>query len=89
MPGLATAESCCGHGERPFRIWLAADDLAALPQLAHFLAGCHDGLGGWRLIVSTDCGMSPAVFEIEWPPGAYEAADKIAVLITAYAGGAQ
>ena len=32
LPGVTSFESCCGHGERPFRIWFRVDE------------GDHDGL---------------------------------------------
>ena len=81
LAGLHTVESCCGHGKVPYRIWLRADSLEALPPLLYWLAYCHSGLSGWHAKVITDCAMSLPTFEIEGPIGAYTEADEIARLI--------
>lgn len=49
QPGLATWESCCGHGRGPFRIFFGADDLASLRVIAEPLStGTAWGLSvGW------------------------------------------
>ena len=82
LTGLCTVESCCGHGKAPYRIWLRADNLEALPPLLYWLDRCHSGIAGWRATVITDCAMSSPTFEIEGPLGAYAEADEIARLIT-------
>ena len=38
LPGIATFESCCGHGKYPFSIWFTADDTEGL----FFLTRCVD-----------------------------------------------
>jgi len=78
VPGVVTVESCCGHGERPFAIWVHADSLDSLPPLLYFLDDCHTGLPGWSMTVYTDCGGGQAFLRIDGPAGAFEAADKIA-----------
>lgn len=37
LPGIKTVESCCGHGQHEFRIWIVAKDLSNLPPVAYFL----------------------------------------------------
>jgi len=64
IPGLRTFESCCGHGNQPFRIWFAVEDIDNLPKLLYFCDSCHVGFN-WDCIVTTDCGMSPVHFRIE------------------------
>lgn len=83
LPGIRTTESCCGHGEHPFWIWTEADDLDSLRPIAYYLAVCHCGFNGWRLVVTTDCAMAPVRFLVEGPTGAvgYMEADHIASLI--------
>jgi len=83
VPGIRTTSSCCGHGEREYRVWFHADNLEALPPLIYWFAGCHCGYYGWKAIVSTDCGCSPAHFYVEGPTGAaaYKEAKEIARLI--------
>jgi hypothetical protein len=39
ISGIDTFESCCGHGDNPFRIWFSVNNLEALPQLLYFLDG--------------------------------------------------
>jgi hypothetical protein len=43
LPGIKTIESCCGHGEKPFRIWFMADKLESLPRLLYWFDSCHSG----------------------------------------------
>lgn len=81
VPGIFTIESCCGHGEYPFRIWFKTDTLDAMPPLLYWFDSCHCGLRGWSVVATTDCAMSPVAFLVEGPVGAYEEADKIAALI--------
>jgi hypothetical protein len=81
--GVRTVESCCGHGEQPFRIWFKVTRLSDLPYVLWHFDRCHCGFYGWRVIAKTDCGMSPVSFMIEGPIGqqAYEEASKIAAII--------
>jgi len=79
FPGIETIESCCGHGERPLKIWFVADDLDVLPPLLYWTDVCHTGCGGWCVMVETDCAMSPVVFRLEGPVGAFVDAETMAV----------
>jgi len=81
ISGLQTTESCCGHGDTPFRVWFTTEDLDALPDLLYWLNYCHSGCSGWQVTVTTDCVKSPVSFCIEGPVGAYKEAEKIASLI--------
>ena len=81
ISGIMTLESCCGHKKTNFRIWFSVTNLDNLPQLLYWFDGCHCGFYGWRVLVSTDCGMSPVKFKVEGPKGGYEEANKIAELI--------
>lgn len=85
LHGLRTIESCCGHGEHPFWIWLRADDVASLMPLNYWIDRCHSGLDGWRLTVDTDCSHEPesVKFRLEGPTDAagYEEARLIATLL--------
>src|SRR3990167_1196303 len=69
IPGLRTYESCCGHGQFPFQIWLKAESLEPLRHLAYWLELCHCGFSGWRLVVTTDCSRRPVTFRVEGPVG--------------------
>lgn len=84
LPGIRTIESCCGHDKKDFRIWFEAEDLKYLPPLLYFFDVCHCGFHGWSVLVTTDCGMSPVHFNIKGKVGAYEEANKIALLIEKY-----
>lgn len=81
MPGIRTIDSCCGHGEYPFKIFFIASNLEALPPLLYWFNVCHSGRTGWNIKVSTDCAMSPVTFVVEGPIGAYDAANHIAALL--------
>lgn len=78
FPGIVTIESCCGHGNEPFRIWFMATSLEALPSLLYWFDACHTGQYGWSVRVHTDCSADHATFTAEGPCGAYEAAESIA-----------
>lgn len=85
--GIRTTESCCGHGDEPFRIWFAVRDLVDLPPLLFWLDGCHNGVYGWHVVVYTDCSMAPARFMIESTSKgkeAYEEANKIAACMNEF-----
>lgn len=81
IPGIETVESCCGHGESPYLIWIRVRNVGMLPHLTYWLDGCHSGLNGWRLEVYTNCDKSHNCWMIEGPSCAYDEADKIAELI--------
>ena len=81
-PGIRTIESCCGHEEKPYCIWFRADSLKDLPLVCYCFDGCHCGYYDWKVIASTDCGMSPITFMIEGPAqNATEQAFEIAAVI--------
>lgn len=86
LDGITTVESCCGHGDEMFSIWFTADDMNDVVPVCYFASTCHSGCPGWRVIVGTDCGMSPVTYLLEGPKGepGYEAADIMAVLIEEY-----
>jgi hypothetical protein len=86
LPGIVTISSCCGHNERPYRIFFKSKDLESLPPLLFYFDVCHSGHGGWLVIAKTDCSMCPEYFYIEGPVGeeAYEASKHIASLINEY-----
>ena len=84
MSGITTIESCSGHGKDPYRIWFMPSSLDDLPPVLYWFDACHSGCYGWKVIVYTDCGMSPARFMIEGPVSAYDDAEKIARLIFDY-----
>ena len=78
LAGIRTIESCCGHGEHPFRVWFKAENLEALPEALYYFDSCHSGVWGWSVHATTDCGMSPVTFMVEGPEGDYDGADTIA-----------
>jgi hypothetical protein len=52
LPGVRTYESCCGHGQEPYRIWLhVAQPHRNLFCLTYWcwLAERHNGVRGWAL----------------------------------------
>ena len=89
-PEILTVESCCGHNEYTFKIWVHLNDggLEILPELLYWFDSCHSGRSDWRCVVYTDCAMSPVIFMIEGPVGeqAYEDAEHIAELIREHHG---
>ena len=84
LPGLRTTDSCCGHNKKTFRVWFVAEDLKDLPTLLYWFDSCHCGFVGWRVLITTDCAMSPVHFKIEGEIGAYNEANAIAELIEKY-----
>ena len=76
--GIETISSCCGHDERPFRIWFSAEQIEHLAPVVYVFDSCHCGFRDWFVEVITDCSMNRAIFMIEGPIGAYAQADKIA-----------
>lgn len=67
--GITTAESCCGHDSKPFKICFKAKSIEDLPYVLYWFKGCHSGFYGWKVYVDTDCAMSPPWFKIEGPSG--------------------
>ena len=86
MPGIETISSCCGHGKIPFEIDFRAKSLENLPALLYWFSACHSSIHGWEVIASTDCGMSPVVFNLRGNIGlnAYKEAARFAELIRIY-----
>jgi hypothetical protein len=64
LPGISTFESCCGHGEHPFRIWFFAERVSDLkPAIEHW----HHLDYEWRIEVAhVDCPYR-VVFMLEGP----------------------
>ena len=83
LPGIQTYESCCGHGNAPFRIFFDAINRKVLAQVCYAADACHSGIAGWRVIAITDCSMRPASFFLEGPVGevAYSGAQSISKFI--------
>lgn len=81
LPGIHTVGSCCGHGKEPFLICFKVDSLEALPHLLYWFDSCHCQCPGWRIIVTTDCSLSPVTFTIKGPIECYDDANHIASLI--------
>jgi hypothetical protein len=67
MKGIKTVESCCGHNDRPYRIFFKCYDLSAL----RFLQSCIDnrywGYGDeWRITTYiSDAGPEQLTFVLE------------------------
>jgi hypothetical protein len=62
--GVETISSCCGYGKDVFNIWLIVEELDALPELLWHIDGCHTGVYGWGMEVTTDCAGSPVHFRL-------------------------
>ena len=65
LPGITTCESCCGHGERPHRIFFRARRIEDLSPILE----CAES-SPWRVDVRWANGNSTAVFMLEGPVGA-------------------
>lgn len=78
LDGVATVSSCCGHGARPFMVYLAVQEPECLLPLLYVIDSCHSGEPGWQLRVYTDCDGTEVRWELEGPAGGYAAADRIA-----------
>jgi len=89
MPGVETTESCCGHGERPFTVWLKAARLRDLAVLARAIDRRYGGpstqmplWNDWILSVEAsdfpEKGVSLLLFSRMMGKAAYEQADRIA-----------
>jgi hypothetical protein len=80
IPGLRTTESCCGHGEHPFRVFFSIQNLQDLAPLLFYIDSCHIGFN-WNCKSRTDCAMQPAYFFLEsevMGQKAYDQANEIA-----------
>lgn len=84
VDGVITVESCCGHGNEPYRIWLHAETLGDLPPLLYWLDRCHTGLDGWQMIAYTDCAADHVTLMLQGPVGAYGESEQIARHIRAH-----
>lgn len=82
IPRLRTVESCCGHSQEPFRVFIEATSFHALADLCYCVDWCHSGARGWRVIAYTDCSAAPNRFILEGPAGDFAGADQIAALIS-------
>ena len=80
LPGMHTTESCCGHGEYPFRIWFRPEHPNHMLPLLYYINSCHIGFKGWRVEVYTDCAMSHVIWLLEGTIGSnsYKQANEIA-----------
>lgn len=84
VPGLRTTESCEGHGEQPFRVWLVADAPQALFPLGR---ACSHNYYGCRLRVIAQITDHPeravqfVVESLDVGPAAVAEADRMAVAI--------
>lgn len=80
IEGVYTVDSCCGHGEYPYRIYLFIENIDVMRHICYWLDRCHTGIAGWSLIARTDCSKSPTSFLIEGTTGeqSYEESKKIA-----------
>ena len=86
VKGVRTVESCCGHGETPFRIWLRPDNVDDLLPVLYYIDECHCGCYEWKCKIYTNCSMDGVTYMIEGPIGqpAYYDANRIAQLINEY-----
>lgn len=76
LPGIRTFESCCGHGEHPFRVWFFSAEVQQLAPVMEALD--HE----WRVELShVDCPYR-VVFMLEGPRAAV-AGDELAEYVHA------
>jgi hypothetical protein len=64
LAGITTMESCCGHGDRPFRIYFVAEEIKSLAPIA---GNCLSS--AWHLEVRWANGSSSVYFVLEGPVG--------------------
>ena len=58
LPCIQTVESCCWHGNHPFRIWIhirKGYEEHHLADLLWSLDKCHTGVSSWHCTIYTDC----------------------------------
>jgi hypothetical protein len=70
MKGIETVESCCGHNDRPYRIFFKCYDLSALRFLQSCIDGRYWGYGDeWRITTYiSDIGPEQLTFILESKP---------------------
>ena len=81
LPGIATTNSCCGHGDHAFWIFFAVDEPEQLLPLLYWMQKCHTNVKGkWHVEAYTDCAGERVFWLLEGPVGtvAYEDAREIA-----------
>lgn len=83
-PAIYTVESCCGHGESPYRVWFRVNDYERLPELLYWFDRCHCGHSGWSVIATTGCGIEPVTYELVGPVEGFSDSEHIASLIKEY-----
>lgn len=64
LPGIKTSESCCGHGEYPFRIWFLCESTQALRPLVESLPDCFPH---WSVMAGWASGSCNVYFVLEGP----------------------
>ena len=81
--GIVTVESCCGHGEDPFRIWFYAESVDTVRPLFEFVSTRR----GWRITFEehNSEGDRDYIFCLKGPKGerAYRGAEQLADAIAA------
>jgi len=53
IPGIRTVESCCGHGEVPYRIWFEADSVPGMAVVMDYLSPIQNGEFKWDIVVDS------------------------------------
>ena len=80
-PGFETTESCCGHGEHPFWIFIKIDSLENLnlPLFVRAFNHSYNGVDSkWTIQLGVGESVEKAYFLIEGPIGRFDDANKIA-----------
>jgi len=67
IPGIKTFESCCGHGEAPFRIWFTAEKIEDL--LVPIIS--TNTTPGYSIIIEFTESPLKVIFLLEGPVGEY------------------
>ena len=71
LPGIATHESCCGHGRGPHRIWFSAATIESLQPVLEIVRENFDGV--WRVEAGWANGSCTVYFKLEGPVGSPDA----------------
>ena len=92
IEGIETTESCCGHGDTPFRIWFDVKDIRALYPIVRSIDPRYSGrwMERWSCeVVSTDIPNNAVVFALRGEVGSdtYDEANHIADFITEFLDG--
>jgi len=86
LDGIQTVESCCGHGDSPFMIWITMDDPTNCDNnfalLLWALDKCHSGVPSWRCTAYTDCIGDAVRYRIESESVGEEAYAEAIVIAT-------